>query len=94
LLQSEIPGDWCQLLPNIKFNSPDRLLGPNTLPLLKFLPRLANEAPSPYGALIDRLIDAQAGLNFRQTYLAEDFNARWQRQRNFLALNSLKMSGA
>ena len=73
LLQSECPDDWCRLLPDINIDSPDRLLEPGTLPVLKFLPRLASEAPSTYRQLIDQLINAQDGLYFGQTYSAEDF---------------------
>ena len=73
LLQSECPQDWCRLLPDIDISSPDRMLEPKTLPVLKFLPRLASGAPLPYRRVIDRLIDARDTLHFGQSYSEEDF---------------------
>lgn len=86
LLQSECPQDWCRLLPDIDISSPDRILEPKTLPVLKFLPRLANGAPLPYRGVIDRLIDARDTLHFGQSYSEEDFGEDFLSQYGWIKL--------
>ncbi len=86
LLLSECPMDWCRLLPDIDINCPDRILEPRTLPVLKFLPRLASGAASPYRAVIDRLIDARDTLHFGQTYSAKDFGEDFLSQYGWIKL--------
>jgi hypothetical protein len=86
LVQSECPGDWCNLLPEISFNSPDRFLEPKTLSVLSFLPGLAANAPVSYRAVIDRLIDAQKELYFGQTYSSGDFGKGFLSQYGWIKL--------
>jgi hypothetical protein len=86
LLRSECPEDWWRLLPDININSPDRILEPRTLPVLRFLPRLAVGAPLDFRTVIDRLIDVQDSLHFGQTYSAGDFGEEFLCQYGWIKL--------
>lgn len=86
LLRLECPEDWSRLLPDININAPDREIEAKTLPVLKFLPRLASAALPVYRTVIDRLIDVQDGLHFGQTYSAGDFGEDFLDQYGWIKL--------
>ncbi len=75
LIKTDCPADWFELLPEIDFDRPDQSLEPQSLPVLQYLPRLLTLAATPYRGIIDKLIQAQPGLRFGQTYSEADFGA-------------------
>ena len=80
LLENGCPEDWCQLLPRLDLKKPDRMLAPKALPVLSFLPQMADLAPAKNQPLVDELIRLQAELHFNQTYSAEDFGVEFLQQ--------------
>ncbi len=86
LVKSDCPADWFELLPEIDFDRPDRLLEPQFLPVLEYLPRLSSMATTPYRAIIDSLIQTQSNLRFGQTYSEADFGAGFLHQYGWIKL--------
>ena len=80
MLENDCPEDWRQLLPTLDLQKPDRMLVPKALPVLSFLPQMADLAPAKNRPLIDEMIRLQPELHFNQTYSAEDFGAEFLQQ--------------
>ena len=79
-LKQRCPIDWYSLLPNLNLKKPDRVLKPNSLPVLSYLPQMSNQAPDENRPLIDHLIDIQSSLHFNQTYSSADFGDAFLQQ--------------
>jgi len=86
LVKSDCPADWFESLPELDFDRPDRLLEPQSLPVLEYLPRLSSMATTSYRDIIDSLIQAQSNLRFGQTYSEADFGAGFLRQYGWIKL--------
>ncbi|MFT5116333.1 MAG: hypothetical protein ACI8P9_005701 [Parasphingorhabdus sp.] len=80
MLEYSCPEDWRQLLPTLDLKKPDRMLIPKALPVLSFLPQMADLAPTKNRPLVNELIRLQPELHFNQTYSAEDFGAEFLQQ--------------
>ena len=72
-LKQRCPADWYSLIPKLDLEHPDRVFAPKGLPVLSYLPHMANQAPEENQPLISQLIDSQSDLHFNQTYSADDF---------------------
>jgi len=86
LVKSECPEHWHGLMPDIDPHTPERMFTPQSLPVLDYLPRLAATAAGSYRPVLDRLIEAQAGLYFGQTYSESDFGAEFLHQYGWIKL--------
>lgn len=79
-LEQRCPTDWRSLLPKLDLDKPDRMLVPNSLSVLSYLPQMAKQAPEENRSLIEHLIEVQSDLHFNQTYTAEDFGEAFLKQ--------------
>ena len=86
LVLSECPADWGALLPIKDFDKPDRLLKPQDLPVLDFLPLLANQAGSDFRNICILLNQAREHLCFGQTYVEADFGADFLAQYGWIKI--------
>ncbi len=80
LVNRNCPYDWSSFLPVLDFDSPTRNLEPRTLPVLSFLPQLANQVGGEFRELIDVMLELAPDLHFGQTYSAEDFGEAFLQQ--------------
>ena len=85
LVESECPAHWYRLMPDIDLHTPERMFTPQSLPVLDYFPRLAAAAGS-YRPVLERMIEARAGLYFGQTYSESDFGADFLRQYGWIKL--------
>jgi len=86
LVKSECPAHWYGLMPDLDLHTPERMFTPQSLPVLDYLPRLAAAAAGSYRPVLDRLIEARAGLYFGQTYSESDFGTDFLRQYGWIKL--------
>jgi hypothetical protein len=86
LVHAECPAQWYRLMPNIDFSRPERILEPQSLPVLDYLPRLATLASASHRIILDQLVTAQANLYFGQTYSESDFGPAFLRQYGWIKL--------
>lgn len=85
-LKQRCPPDWCRLLPTLDLSKPDRVLPAKGLPVLTYLPKMADQAPEENRPLINHLIEFQSELHFNQTYRAEDFGDAFLKQYGWIKI--------
>lgn len=86
ILQQRCPTDWRAQLPELNYTQVDRVIAANALPVLSYLPTMAEQAESVSQQLAQLLAQYQQHLHFNQTYTADDFGPEFLQQYGWLKL--------